>query len=75
MFPWKYFFVMKWERSQEIKREFGLHKGRFPYSWVLLRFENNNLKLTASRAPPSLTRTHLYEENNLPYNLIIIILG
>jgi hypothetical protein len=21
MFPWKYFFSMKWERSEEIKRE------------------------------------------------------
>jgi hypothetical protein len=34
MFPWKYFFSTKWDRSKEIKRESCLHKGEvFPYSF------------------------------------------
>jgi hypothetical protein len=58
MFPWKYFFSTKLERSKKTKRELvyirggphthrrvGFYKGRFPYSWVLLTFENT-LKLT-----------------------------
>jgi hypothetical protein len=41
-FPWKYFFSTKWKRSQEIKKESYLHKGRFLlFSCVLLvRFGN-----------------------------------
>jgi hypothetical protein len=31
MFPWKYFFFTKWERSEEIKRElFYIRVHRFP---------------------------------------------
>jgi hypothetical protein len=37
---WAYFFCTNRERSEEIKREFFLCKGRFPYSCVLLRFWN-----------------------------------
>jgi hypothetical protein len=49
MFSWKYFFFMKEENFEEIKRE--LHKGRFQYSCILLRFGN-------TLHCPSLRRTH-----------------
>jgi hypothetical protein len=32
MFPWKYFFSTKWERSQEIKKKVVYVKERFMYS-------------------------------------------
>jgi hypothetical protein len=40
MFPWKYFFSLKHERSEEIKKRAVYVRGRFPYSCVLLRFRN-----------------------------------
>jgi hypothetical protein len=59
MFPWKYFFSMKWERSKEIKREL-LAQGEVPV--LLLRF-GNIVRLTPSSDPPlgvhTCTRTSL----------------
>jgi len=67
MFPWKYFFSTKWERSKEIKRERELFtQGKvFPYSCVLLRRFGNTPVGHALECPSS-NRMHKY--GNLPYN-------
>jgi hypothetical protein len=64
MFPWKYFFSMKQERSR--KKESCLHKGRFPYMCILLRFGN-------TLGCPSNKRMHSY--GNLPYNSLSLSLS
>jgi hypothetical protein len=51
-FPWKYFFLTKWERSKEMRKESCLCKGRFQYSCILLWFGKTLQKLLPWGAPP-----------------------
>jgi hypothetical protein len=63
MFPWKYFFFMKLERSDEIKREL------FPWGEVPKLVHSPEVWEHArayALGCPSLRRTHSY--GNLPYN-------
>jgi hypothetical protein len=63
MFPWKYFFSIKWERSKEIKKRVAYVRG----GSVLVRSPEVREHPQANTLRcPSLRSTHL--QKNLPYN-------
>jgi hypothetical protein len=65
MFPWKYFLLYEMGKKQGNQKRALLHKGRFSYSCVLLRFGNTLVQAHALECP-SLRRTCSY--GNFPYN-------